>query len=66
MRKNEKEAIEGLKRAIDTYIEYMVMEGREDEIYRPVPMNELKSFMFPEEEYVEQNFKAIPLNLEYA
>jgi predicted RNase H-like HicB family nuclease len=64
--RTKKEAIEGLKRAIDTYIEYMVMEGRENEIYRPVPMKELKSFMFPEEEYVEQNFKAIPLNLEYA
>lgn len=64
--RTKKEAIEGLKRAIDTYIEYMIMEGRVNEIYRPVPMNELKSFMFPEEEYVEQNFKAFPLNLEYA
>jgi len=27
--RTKKEAVEGLKRAIDTYIEYMVMEGRE-------------------------------------
>lgn len=64
--RTKKEAMDGLKRAIDTYIDYMIMEGRRNEIYRPVPMNELKTFLFPEEQPVEQNLKAIPLNLEYA
>ncbi len=63
--KTKKEAMEGLKRAIDTYIEYMNAEGRESDIYRPVPMNELKSFLFSEHS-VKQNFKAVPLTFEYA
>jgi predicted RNase H-like HicB family nuclease len=37
----KKEAIEGLKNAIEAYLEYMTSEGRENEIYRPVPMDEL-------------------------
>ena len=37
----KKEAIEGLKNAVETYIEYMILESKENEIYRPVPMNEL-------------------------
>ena len=44
----EKDALDGLKRAIETYIEYMISEGRKKEMYRPVPMNELKQFLFPE------------------
>ena len=58
--KSKKDALEGLKRAIETYIEYMVSEGRQDDIYRPVPMSELKSFLFPEDETEERTFKAIP------
>ena len=42
--RTKKDALDGLKRAVETYIEYMVSEGREKEIYRPVPMNELKTF----------------------
>jgi len=64
--KSKKEALEGLKRAIETYIEYMVSEGRRNDIYRPVPMNELKSFLFPEDETDEKSFKAIPLTFQYA
>jgi len=44
----KKEAIEGLKNAIEAYIEYMISEGRDDEIYRPVPMNELLLMKFGE------------------
>ena len=42
--RTKKDALDGLKRAVETYIEHMVSEGREKEIYRPVPMNELKTF----------------------
>jgi len=35
-----KEAIEGLKNAIEAYLEYMIYEGRENEIYRPFPIGE--------------------------
>lgn len=42
--KSKMEAFDGLKRAIETYIEYMVSEGRQQDIYRPVPMDELKGF----------------------
>lgn len=51
----KKEALEGLKRAIETYIEYMISQGREKGIYRPVPMNELKEFLFPEHEIEEKS-----------
>ena len=60
------DALDGLKRAIQTYIEYMVSEGRQKNIYRPVPMNELKTFLFPEDKLEEQSFKAIPLSFQYA
>jgi len=60
------EAIEGLKNAIETYLEYMFSEGRGEEIYRPVPMRELRDFLFPEQTVHEQSVKAIPLEFEYA
>ncbi len=60
------DALDGLKRAIETYIEFMVSEGRQKDIYRPVPMNELKSFLFPEDETEEKTLKAIPLSFQYA
>jgi len=44
----------------------MVSEGRQKDIYRPVPMNELKTFLFPEDELEEKSFKAIPLSFQYA
>ena len=62
----KKEAIEGLKNAIEAYLEYMVSEGGENEIYQPVPMKELKDFLFPEHTIREQSLKAIPLEFEYA
>ena len=62
----KKEAIEGLKNAIEAYLEYMISEGRENEIYRPVPMDELKDFLFSEPYKYEQPLKAISLELQYA
>ena len=62
----KKKAIEGLKYAIDAYLEYMVTEKRKNEIYRPVPMEELKNFLFPEDAVSEQSLKAISLELESA
>jgi hypothetical protein len=41
----------------------MISEGRENEIYRPVPMDELKDFLFPEPYKYEQPLKAILLEL---
>jgi len=37
----EEEAIAGLQDAIETYVQYMLAEGRENEIYRPAPVNAL-------------------------
>ena len=64
--KTKKESIDGLKRAIEAYVEYMISEGRDKEIYRPVPMNELKKFLFPKQKTEEKTFKAIPLSFQYA
>lgn len=62
----KKEAIEGLKNGIKSYLEYMISEGREKEIFRPVPMDELKDFLFPGHTTYEQPLKAIPLEFAYA
>jgi predicted RNase H-like HicB family nuclease len=64
--KTKAEALEGLRNAIETYIEYMMDEKRTDEIYRPVPMKDLKSFLFSEDASGEKSFKAVPLCFEYA
>jgi predicted RNase H-like HicB family nuclease len=64
--RTRKDALDALKRAIETYIEYMVSERREKEMYRPVPMNELKTFLFAEDELEEKTIKAIPLSFQYA
>ena len=60
------EALQGLRDSIDTYLGFMVEEGRQDDIYRPVPMNELHTFLFPDEFAVEHTFKAIPVEVAYA
>ena len=64
--RTKKDALDGLKRAIETYIEYMISEGRKKEMYRPVPMNELKQFLFPKDDIKEKTLKAIPLSFQYA
>ena len=62
----KKDALGSLRRAIETYIEYMVSEGRKEEMYRSVPMNELKMFLFAEDDVEEKTVKAIPLSFQYA
>ena len=62
----EKEAMECLKDAIETYIEFMKEEGRETEIYRPVSMDLLRDFLFSEPGVKEYKLKAVPLELEHA
>lgn len=64
--KSKKDALEGLRRAIETYVEYMISEGRESDIYRPVPMSELKSFLFPDDETEEKMFRAVSLSYQHA
>ena len=64
--RTKKQAVEGLKNAIEAYLEYMVSENREKEIYRPVPMKDLKDFLFPEHSHSEQSLKAIPIEFQYA
>ncbi|OQX13801.1 MAG: hypothetical protein BWK80_42440 [Desulfobacteraceae bacterium IS3] len=63
---SKKEAIEGLKNAVQTYLEYMISEGRKKEIFRPVPMSALKDFLFAESVSCEKSFKAVPLEVGYA
>ena len=63
--KSKTEALDGLKRAIETYIDYMISENQVDKLYRPVPMKELRSFLFTEEDNKEQSLKAVPLKFEY-
>lgn len=46
--KTKKKAIEGLKNAIEAYIEYMSSQKRGKEFYRPVSMDELRNFLFSE------------------
>jgi predicted RNase H-like HicB family nuclease len=62
----KKEAIEGLKNAIEAYLEYMISENREKEIYRPVPMKDLRDFLWPESTRYKQPLEAISLEFEYA
>ncbi len=62
----KKEAIDGLKDAVETYLEYMISEKRGDEIYRPVPMDELKYFLFPETNICKQNLEALSLEFQDA
>lgn len=64
--KNKRESLDSLRDAAEAYLEYMIAENRRDEIYRPVPIDELKEFLFAGDEIAEQSFKAIPLVLEHA
>ncbi len=62
----EEEALSGLRDAIDTYIEFMREEGLGDRVYRPVPMNELRDFLFAESNARAQRLKAVPFEVAYA
>ncbi|TEU11633.1 MAG: hypothetical protein E3J21_23135 [Anaerolineales bacterium] len=41
----QEKAMKALKDAVETYVQYMVEEGREDEIHRPVPLAALREFL---------------------
>ena len=58
--KTKKEAMEGLRNAIEAYLEYMTSQNCGEEIYRPAPMDELRNFLFPGTTGGEQAVKAIP------
>jgi predicted RNase H-like HicB family nuclease len=65
----EEEAISGLQDAIETYVQYMLDEGRENEIYRPVPIDALREYLTSEEERPitqARPFHAIPLEYQRA
>ena len=59
-----KEAVGGLKKAIEAYLEYLVSKKRGSDIYRPVPVEELRDFLFPQDIVSAQSLKAFPLALE--
>jgi predicted RNase H-like HicB family nuclease len=61
--RTQREAVSGLKNAIEAYLEYMISEKRGNDIYRPVPMEELRDFLFTQDIVSEQSLKAIPLAL---
>ena len=42
----------------------MISERRGNDLYRPVPMGELRDFLFPQDIVSAQSLKAIPLALE--
>jgi predicted RNase H-like HicB family nuclease len=48
--RTKEEAITGLNAAIETYVNYLIEEGREDEIYRPVPQDAIREFLLGEVE----------------
>jgi len=62
----EQEALDGLKDAIETYLDFMRDEGKADEILRPIPLDELRDFLFTEPRKSRYAINAIPLELEYA
>jgi predicted RNase H-like HicB family nuclease len=64
--KTREEAIEGLKAAIETYIRYLVEEGRMDEIFRPVPPEAIREFLLGEEKKKLVTVYATPLEYSYA
>lgn len=65
--KTRGEAFEGLKAAIETYVHYLVEEGREEEIHRPVPQEAIREFLLGEvEERKLITVYATPVEFSYA
>ncbi len=65
--KTREEAFEGLKAAVEAYVSYLVQEGREDEIYRPVPQEAVREFLLGEvEERKLITIYVMPLEFSYA
>ncbi|MBC8234079.1 type II toxin-antitoxin system HicB family antitoxin [bacterium] len=63
----EEEAIDSLKDAIETYVVYMLEEGRERELFRPVSLTALRDFLTEEElEPTPRPFSAFPLEFVHA
>ena len=65
--KTREEAFAGLKAAVETYVTYLVEEGRENEIYRPVPQEAMREFL--RGEVHERKFTTlyvVPLDFSYA
>jgi len=63
----EKEAIDSLKDAIETYVVYMIEEGREKELFRPVSLTALREFLTEEaSEPKPRPFSALPLEFVHA
>lgn len=65
--KTRGEAFEGLKAAVETYINYLIEEGREAEIHRPVPQEAIREFLVGEVEARKLvTVYAVPLEFSYA
>jgi len=59
-------AVQALKDAVETYVQYMIEEGRVEDIYRPVPPEALHEFLFGEgEESGLRTFNALPIEYSY-
>lgn len=59
----------GLRDAVETYVQYMIEEGREKEILRPVPIDALREFLMGEvapKKRSRSAFRAVPLEYAYA
>ena len=65
--KTREEAFKGLKRAVETYINYLIEDGRSDEISRPVPQEAIREFLLGEVEKRKLvTVYALPLEFSYA
>jgi len=63
----EEEAIDSLKDVIETYVVYMLEEGRERELLRPVSLTVLREFLTEEvAESTPRPFSALPLEFVHA
>lgn len=65
--KTRDEAFAGLKSAVETYVNYLVEEGRQGEISRPVPQNAVREFLLGDVETRKLvTVYAVPLECSYA
>ncbi len=65
--KTRGEAFAGLKSAVETYVHYLVEEGRQNEIPRPVPQEAIREFLLGEVEKRKLvTVYAVPLEFSYA
>lgn len=70
--RTREEAFQALKDAVEAYVHHLVAEGREQEIFRPVPPEAIREFLLGEGEEGEVAERrlitvyAAPLELVYA